>query len=77
MSKYLHPESWEGSVFGIDFVSNEVVFCGGERIRVEQWRDPLGQECPPSFARAAIFRGPSGLPFIVDIYAHHIPEEVH
>lgn len=68
---------WQFEVFGVDFETNEVVLCGGERFGIEAWRDPIGMACDPHFARAAIFRGPSGLPFVVDIYAHHLPDGTH
>jgi len=74
---YISQSDWQSEVFGVDFETVEVVFCGGARVEVEAWRDPIGLECLPSMARAAMFRGPSGLPFIIDIYAYHIPEALH
>lgn len=64
-------------VFGVDFNTEEVIFCGGGRAEVVSWRDPVGFECLPYKARIAIFRGPGGVPIAIDVGVWHTPDVLH
>lgn len=72
----MNPElDW--TVFGIDFDTEEVVFCDGGRAAVESWRDPVGFECSAHNARVAIFRGPGGVLIAIDVGVWHTPDVLH
>jgi hypothetical protein len=65
---------WVDVPFGVDFSTSEVIFLGGRRTPVEAWRDPMGFECEPKNARAAIFRVSGGVPLALDLFACHTPD---
>lgn len=62
-------------VFGVDVDQEQVILVDGTIFSVDAWYDPMSQQCTKERACAAVFAGPGGQWYAVDLRSMHVPDK--